>query len=76
MHWPQNLKKWSRSNINSGPTNLIKPSVDKFIEVCSAEDMLAEVKHNTNCDIFVGAAAVCDWKFVPYDSQNNKNTLY
>ena len=65
-------KNGAEVTLISGPTNLIKPSVDKFIEVCSAEDMLAEVKHNINCDIFVGAAAVCDWKFVPYDSQNNK----
>ena len=65
-------KNGAKVTLISGPTNLTKPKVDNFIEVCSAEEMLAEVKLNMDCDIFVGAAAVCDWKFVPYDTQNNK----
>lgn len=56
----------------SGPTKLNRPHVDKFIEVCSGEEMLSEVEKNINCDIFIGAAAVCDWKFIPYNSQNKR----
>ena len=47
----------------SGPVNLTKPSRIKCVDVISAEEMLnavlAEINH---CDIFIGTAAVADFR--------------
>ncbi len=56
----------------SGPTNINKPNVNKFIEVISAEEMLSQVENNIDCDIFISSAAVCDWKLIPYTLKNKK----
>ena len=59
----------------SGPTNIEAPIVDEFINVKSSKEMLSEVEKNLDCDVFVSTAAVCDWKFLPYDSQNKKISM-
>ncbi len=66
------LKLGTHVTLISGPTNINKPKVNKFIEVLSAENMLSEVENNIDCDIFISCAAVSDWKLVPYTSKNKK----
>ncbi len=46
----------------SGPSTLSPPSQVKKIAVTSAEEMHQAVMENLPCDIFVGAAAVADYK--------------
>jgi len=49
----------------SGPTNLTPPAGCKYIPVETTEDMLKAVTaqlKNMNIDVFIGAAAVADWK--------------
>ncbi len=66
------LKLGANVTLISGPTNINKPNVDKFVEVLSAEEMLKQVKNNIDCDIFISSAAVCDWKLIPYSLKNKK----
>ena len=66
------LKLGSNVTLISGPTNINKPNVNKFVQVLSAEEMLSEVKNNIDCDIFISCAAVCDWKLIPYTMKNEK----
>jgi phosphopantothenoylcysteine decarboxylase/phosphopantothenate--cysteine ligase len=66
------LKLGAHVTLISGPTNINKPNVNKFIEVVSAEEMLSQVENNINCDIFISSAAVCDWKLIPYTLKNKK----
>ena len=47
------LKLGANVTLISGPTNINKPNVNKFIEVLSAEEMLSQVKNNIDCDIFI-----------------------
>ena len=56
----------------SGPTTIVNPRVDKFIKVKSAEEMLKAVENNMPADIFIGTAAVSDWKLIPFDIKNNQ----
>lgn len=47
----------------SGPVNLTKPTHIKCIDVVSAKDMLDAVMAQINdCDIFIGVAAVADYR--------------
>ena len=66
------LKLGAHVTLISGPTNINKPNVNKFIEVLSAEEMLSQVENNIDCDIFISSAAVCDWKLIPYSLKNKK----
>ena len=66
------LKLGAHVTLISGPTNINKPNVNKFIEVLSAEEMLSQVENNIDCDIFISSAAVCDWKLIPYTLKNKK----
>ncbi len=66
------LKHGADVTLISGPTNISKPNVNKFIEVLSADDMLSEVENNIDCDIFISCAAVCDWRLIPYTLKNKK----
>ena len=56
----------------SGPTNLKDPNVDKIIKIKSAKQMLNAVKKNMPADIFISAAAVSDWKLIPFDLNNKE----
>ena len=66
------LKLGSNVTLISGPTNINKPNVNKFVEVSSAEEMLLQVENNIDCDIFISSAAICDWKLIPYSKKNKK----
>ncbi len=66
------LKLGAHVTLISGPTNINKPNVNKFVQVLSAKEMLLEVKNNIDCDIFISSAAVCDWKLIPYTLKNKK----
>ena len=47
----------------SGPTSLAKPQGVLSVDVQSAEQMFEAVKHHVgNCDIFIGVAAVADYR--------------
>ena len=66
------VKLGTNVTLITGPTNLNKPNVNKFVEVSSAEEMLSQVENNIDCDIFISSAAVCDWKLIPYSMKNKK----
>lgn len=55
----------------SGPVNIVAPNVDKLHKVVTAEDMLnAVMKDIKDCDIFIGCAAVADYR--PTESVDHK----
>lgn len=55
----------------SGPVNVKPPTVDKFIAINTAEQMLDSVMAEmSDCDIFIGCAAVADYK--PTESVDHK----
>ena len=55
----------------SGPVNIPAPNVDKLHKVVTAEDMQNAVMQDINsCDIFIGCAAVADYK--PTESVDHK----
>ncbi len=56
----------------TGPTKIRKPLIHKIEEVTTAEQMLNSVLKNLPADIFVGAAAVSDWKLIPYKLENKQ----
>lgn len=59
----------------SGPTNLLAPPKVKLINVVSAEDMYrASLSYATNCDIFIAAAAVADYRPEQVAQQKIKKT--
>lgn len=59
----------------SGPTALSTSNQIKKINVTSAEQMFNAVMENvTHCDIFIGAAAVCDYKISHFQSQKIKKS--
>jgi phosphopantothenoylcysteine decarboxylase/phosphopantothenate--cysteine ligase len=70
------LKLGASVTLISGPTNINKPNVNKFIEVLSAEEMFSQVENNIDCDIFISSAAVCDWKLIPYTIKNKRLSNY
>jgi len=61
----------------SGPTNLTQPRGIQFINVNSASEMHAEVmKQVSDADIFIGAAAVADYRPVEYAENKIKKTSH
>lgn len=57
----------------SGPTNLPSPIGSKVINVKTAKEMLnAALEHAVTSDIFIGAAAVADYKSTTYHQQKIK----
>lgn len=59
----------------SGPTHLPKPAGCEFITVTTADEMLHAVKeHVFNANIFISAAAVCDYKPVEYSMRKIKKS--
>lgn len=64
----------------SGPANLPCPALVTRVDVISAEEMLAaSLEHAPDCDLFIAAAAVADYRPVKVSSQKIKkgdgNTL-
>ena len=59
----------------SGPTSIDKPMGVDIIEVKSAQEMFNAVQDNIDdADIFIGAAAVCDYRVREYYSDKIKKT--
>ncbi len=57
----------------SGPTNLVCPDRVERISVISAEDMLtACLQYSKQCEIFIAAAAVADYRPVDFSTQKIK----
>jgi phosphopantothenoylcysteine decarboxylase/phosphopantothenate--cysteine ligase len=59
----------------SGPTALAKPPGVQGVDVQSAEQMFEAVKqHVANCDIFIGVAAVADYRVAQPDTHKIKKS--
>jgi phosphopantothenoylcysteine decarboxylase/phosphopantothenate--cysteine ligase len=59
----------------SGPTSLAKPQGVQGVDVQSAEQMFEAVKqHVGNCDIFIGVAAVADYRIAQPGKQKIKKS--
>ncbi len=59
----------------SGPTALAKPQGVQSVDVQSAEQMFEAVKqHVGNCDIFIGVAAVADYRVAQASAQKIKKS--
>ena len=59
----------------SGPTALVKPQGAQCVDVQSAEQMFNAVKqHLANCDIFIGVAAVADYRVAQPSEQKFKKS--
>lgn len=59
----------------SGPTALAKPRDVQCVDVQSAEQMFEAVKqHVGNCDIFIGVAAVADYRVAQTSAQKIKKS--
>jgi len=59
----------------SGPTSLAKPQGIQSVDVQSAEQMFEAVKkHVGNCDIFIGVAAVADYRVEQPGTQKIKKS--
>ena len=57
----------------SGPVNIPPPDYVRFVEVESAQEMLEQsLLHTCDCDIFVAAAAVADYRVKQYSGQKMK----
>lgn len=57
----------------SGPVALSMKKKVKLVKVKSAEEMLSSVKENINhCDIFIGCAAIADYRAIDIASQKIK----
>ncbi len=59
----------------SGPVNLPTPESIKRIDVITAQEMLdATLENLTNCDVFIGVAAVADYRPISVESQKIKKS--
>ena len=59
----------------SGPVNLLPPAKIQTISVCSAQQMHDAVMQTThNCDIFIGCAAVADYRVQQKTTQKIKKS--
>ncbi|MAQ70865.1 MAG: bifunctional phosphopantothenoylcysteine decarboxylase/phosphopantothenate--cysteine ligase CoaBC [Alphaproteobacteria bacterium] len=69
------LAKWGAEvHLVSGPVSLNPPAKVKNYPVTSATDMLNQVKNLLPADIFIGVAAVADWKIkTPSDTKLKKS---
>jgi len=57
------LEQGAQVTLISGPTALVKPIGVQSVDVMSAEQMFDAVKRNlSGCDIFIGVAAVSDYR--------------
>lgn len=59
----------------SGPTQLAAPQRVEFVSITTAEEMLAaSLKHVNECDVFIAAAAVADYRPAHITTQKIKKT--
>ena len=67
------LELGAQVTLISGPTSLAKPQGVQGVDVQSAEQMFDAVKqHADNCDIFIGVAAVADYRVAKPGTQKIK----
>lgn len=67
------LEMGAKITLISGPTCLSPPTVDKFISVVSAEEMLRAVQAEVSqADIFISVAAVADYRAASIKEQKLK----
>lgn len=65
----------ARVTLISGPVNLPTPESVKRIDIVSAQEMLeATLEHMTGCDVFVGVAAVADYRPINAEKQKIKKS--
>jgi len=64
----------ARVTLVSGPTALPRPEGVAFVQVGTAREMLAAVEAALPADLFVGAAAVADWRVETAGSHKLKKT--
>jgi phosphopantothenoylcysteine decarboxylase/phosphopantothenate--cysteine ligase len=64
----------ARVTLVSGPTALPRPEGVAFVAVETAREMLAAVEAALPADLFVGAAAVADWRVETAGAQKLKKT--
>lgn len=58
----------------SGPVNLAPPNHVQLVKVESALDLLAAAEAHSSCDIFIGTAAVADYRIETISSQKIKKS--
>jgi len=69
------LELGAKVTLVSGPTALARPLGALFVDVISAEQMLAAVQQQVaNCDIFIGVAAVADYRVTQVNAQKIKKS--
>ena len=69
------LELGAQVTLISGPTSLAKPQGVQAVDVQSAEQMFETVKqHVGNCDIFIGVAAVADYRAAQPGTQKIKRS--
>ena len=69
------LELGAQVTLISGPTSLAKPQSVQSVDVQSAEQMFEAVKqHVGNCDIFIGVAAVADYRVAQPGTQKIKKS--
>ena len=65
----------ARTVLISGPTQLAAPGAVEFVSVITAEEMLrASLHHAVDCDLFIAAAAVADYRPAQVATQKIKKT--
>ena len=69
------IEAGARVTLISGPTNINPPDRATVIAVQSADEMLAAVMSSiSDCDIFIGVAAVADYKPASFERQKIKKS--
>ena len=69
------LEAGAHVTLVSGPTALTPPAGARLVSVVSAQDMLEAVNlHTADCDIFIGVAAVGDYRVANPHAQKIKKT--
>ncbi len=69
------LEQGAQVTLVSGPTALARPQGAQVVDVASAMQMFEVVKqHATDCDIFIGVAAVADYRVAQPSEQKIKKS--
>jgi len=69
------MEAGAKTVLISGPTSLAAPERVETISVTTAEEMLqASLAHATDCDVFIAAAAVADYRAAQVSAQKMKKT--
>ena len=66
----------ARVTLVSGPVALVKPDGVRVVSVETAREMLAAVQSALPADVFIGAAAVADWRVEAAETQKLKKTAH